>query len=352
MYQNALRTTPRAWSWGSLAACGVLACLVTGGCVERQEHLKIDPDGAVSIHLEYEADSADELYVGRVPPGRYGWRIRRWTQDEGNGSSKYKLEAHRRIAFGEALPETYADPASGNEELFLAFPSTLTVELRDDGVYYHFERQYLKRDWAYLDDIGREVLAKENAQGLASRRTADLSDRERIALCKVMTRIETLKRLEMARRAYLTVTPNDSPDGWLRTRADTLATIEQFDYAHIDSILQAGSDTDAGQDAIRAVIDAYEAEIDGRILVDLLTYAGYTDSQATAFSEEYEWQKEYFQYTQDLNSEGFVVTVEMPGEIVSSNADSQEQDRAIWRFKGEWLHDRDRELLVTSRVRK
>ncbi|MBL1217402.1 MAG: hypothetical protein D8M59_07885 [Planctomycetes bacterium] len=324
--------------------------IMLSGCVEREERIKVDRDGAVTILLDYTADTDEELYVGRVPPNRYGWRTRRWTEDQSDGSVKYRMEALRRIAFGEDLPGTYSDPASGEQDLYLEFPTSLVVEVRPDGVYYHFERLYVKRDWAYLEDITTETLIKEDAEGLAAKATDELSDSERIRLLEVMTRVETLKRLAMARRAYQTITPTDPPDGWLRTRDDLLAAIEEFDYSRINDILESG-DTTAGQDAIDAITEAYEVEMDGRITLGLLTYCGYTDSQARAFDRAYDWHKRHLKYTQDLNSEGLRIAVEMPGEIVASNADEQTDNQAVWRFKGEWLHDRDRELLVTSRVR-
>lgn len=55
-------------------------------------------------------------------------------------------------------------------------------------------------------------------------------------------------------------------------------------------------------------------------------------------------------HSTDLSGEKFIVSVKLPGTIVSGNYDAIEQDAAKWAFEAEAFRDRDQVLRVISIV--
>jgi len=78
--------------------------------------------------------------------------------------------------------------------------------------------------------------------------------------------------------------------------------------------------------------------------------AGAAVADTGAFRRRFEFHKKAFEITEDLGDDRFEVAVQMPGTIISHNADRQAGDSVVWTFPGKMLYDRKVELMVTSRV--
>src|SRR5262249_11782073 len=102
--------------------------------------------------------------------------------------------------------------------------------------------------------------------------------------------------------------------------------------------------------AVTAQLKGYSDILTEQMKQALASMAGYNGSQYTAFSVEYERQKKSLAITEDVGDANCEITVEMPGEIVDSNAESKDRSTVKWSFEGGAVRDREMELLVTSRV--
>lgn len=326
------------------------------GCVEREEKIQVRKDGSVVIRVQYKADQQDELYFGRVPSGTDGWSIAQSREVKDNGDVKYILVAEQEFAVGKNLPGSYATGTSygvgGADavDYYLKFPNELKVEQREDGIYYHFHRIYEGRKWAYIDSIRYQVASKSENKELMDRDPVDLNDTERVELVRLMARVEVLRKLAFARAAYLELSPDGAQDGWLKTYADVLAMLEIMDYKKLATLMK-DEDTDAGESALVALAEEFENEIRDRLYRGLKENCNYSAGDLRDYFDVLKWYEEYHKISEDLGNEGFSITIEMPGEIVGSNADEVRGGKiAEWKFKGDWFRDRDLELMVSSRV--
>jgi hypothetical protein len=84
---------------------------------------------------------------------------------------------------------------------------------------------------------------------------------------------------------------------------------------------------------------------------ELARAAGWDEAQTRAFEAAYEREEKRYNITSDLGSHSFKIRVEMPGEIVAHNGDSEEAGAVEWKFSGEAFRDRPYELMVTARVK-
>lgn len=315
----------------------LLMALSIAGCVERKETIKVAANGTVHAAARFKADSREELYQGRVPSPSMGWTV-----TESMDEDKAVLDAECVFSPGANLPSSYA--LHDTKRLHLLFPTSLVIEERDDGTYYHFRRTYKARPFLFIESL-KEQVSGDRIDELQKKEPKALSPAERLELIRYMARFEIIKRLTFARSAYLQVTPDAPQDGWLCLRAGMLALLEELDYPRIVKLL--GSDED---EALALEAERFDEKTFAGFGALLRTKCVYSDEEVQRFQEAYRNSERAYEITEDLCGEKFEIIVEMPGELMGANGDAK-GNHVTWKFDGKRLRDSDLELMATSRVK-
>jgi hypothetical protein len=329
-----------------------LSLPLLGGCLERKERLAISADGSVWIEAEFKTDSLDELYKGdAIPTPAGGWAVEQLTERDDKGKEAYKLIATASIPPRRPLPATFATRGDADQDLYLQFPTTLKIEQRGDGVYYHFRRVYPARPWEYIERLQRQFV-QEPLNELEPEPETWLPE-ERISVVKALATFEVEKALVFARAAFLETTPDGPQDGWLHVQDDLRGFVNQMDFQTLAQLLEPRESENEEHDRdakIQAEAQKFEAASIAQLKTTLKSLAGYDQTNLNAFMNHYERQKKRYAVTQDLDDDKLEIAVEMPGQIIAHNADDVSASTANWTLEGPQLHDCERELLVTSRV--
>ena len=329
--------------------------IVLGGCVERKERLDIAPNGSVHYALTYTSDSDDDLYTGdAVPRAVGGWMASQDIQRDENGKETYILKAEALFAPGAKLPGSFAVRTDPDNDLYLQFPTTVKIEQRVDGTYYHLARTYASRPWAQI-----QALEERHVQGplkdLAEIEPEMWTPFQRETVVRALATFETEKMLVFARVAFLHTTPEEPQDGWLAVQRNLREALSNLDYRTMIKLLEprtATEDEKARDELLQAELKGFETSLTDQLKQSLFTHADYDGAQFNAFMVEYDRQKKSFEISEDLGDDRFEITVKMPGLIVASNADEAVGDTAKWTFDGGVVRDRPLELLVSSRLSK
>lgn len=336
----------------SLIALGSSMVLVCS-CVERKEHLSIQPGGVVLYQAKFDADSLEELDTGdAVPRTQSGWLVQRERKEDDDGKVTHALVAEKAFGPRNPLPENFASKSDPNGDLYLQFPTTLVLEQRADGEYYHFSRTYSARPWAVIEAL-EERLLRAPLDDLDGLKPEHWTPEQRHRVVQALANFETEKMLVFAREAFRHVAPEAPPDGWLAMRSHVLDCLAGIDYQALAELLKP-AETPVEQEQLDQTIKAESAEFQEKLMGHFKEaardVAGLNGSQAKHFLDELDRRRVAFEVTQDLGDEKFQIRVEMPGEIVASNATSVEGGTATWEFDGQTIRDREHELLVTSRI--
>jgi hypothetical protein len=329
------------------AACAVI---VSGGCVERRETIRIEPDGRVAIELEYRSDSAEDLYEGdAVPrPGDRLWLVDQRIERDDEGKERHILKAQAFFAPRQQLPETYTD-ARNPAGAALQFPTTVRFERRRDGTYVHFRRVYQKRVWAAMEGEDTEDRLRRNDGGRPAHPQPTNHD-ERVALVREGLEQHVRRWRGLARAAFLEATPDGAQDAWLAAHEAIGASVSEMAIDRLARLLDPAAETEDRTPVLRDELAALEKAM-LRQIEDALGQSGaYGPSKVNAFITAFQARRAAHDVTNDLNDDGFEITLEMPGPIIGSNAESVSGRTAVFKFAGCDLHDRDIELLATARL--
>jgi hypothetical protein len=327
----------------------VVAALALAGCIERKETITVEPEGTVVIEADLTTGTVEDLWEGdAVPTPAGGWIVVETTDVDDEGRETFRLQAQAEFPPSRELPSTYATPGDPDEDLYLRFPTTVMIEERADGIYYHFHRRYPARAWAGIQSL-RERLLEEKLKKLNGVPLEEISLADRALAVRCYVDFEAAKMLTFARAAFLDVTPDAPQDGWLAVRADILAHKRDIDAERIARLLDI-EDQQERDAALQEEAERWEARTLKRLEDAVREHCGYGGRQMDDFLRRYERKKKYFAITEDLTDDAFEITVVLPGEIVGSNADSTGTDRATWKFGGPRFRDHDLELMATSRL--
>ncbi len=320
-------------------------CLV--GCLERTETITVEPDGTVLIEAMFRTDHEGELYEGdAIPSDAGGWLVDLEEVEE-DGKRRFHLTAEGEFGPQFELPENYAVPGDADTHLYLQFPTTVEIENRADGVYYHFHRTYPARGWAHIEAL-REVLLEEPNKKLKDKDKDDFTAEDWKLVARSYTAFEVAKLLTFARGAYLETTPDAPQDAWLDV-LDAFKKLQgELDLNAIAEVMQI-DDRDEREEAIALAVKDWEEKSFQTLEISLRDLCGYAGSRMKDFMRRYESRLKEYDITSGLGDDTFTITVVMPGEIVGSNADDASTDRATWKFSGRRFRDRRVELMVTSR---
>lgn len=333
-------------------ALGLLVLFIAA-CVERKEHLTIQPGGVVLYQAKFAADSLEELETGDAAPrAQGGWLVQRGQSEDEDGKVTHTLVAEKAFGPRQALPAHFASKSDPNADLYLQFPTTLAVERRADGEYYHFSRVYSARPWAAIEAL-EERLLKAPLADLDGIKPEDWTPEQRKMVVQALANFEIEKMLVFARHAFKHVAPDAPPDGWLALRTHVLDCLADVDYHVLAELLKPVEnplEQEAFDNAMKAETAEFQEKMRAHFKEAARTVAGFNATQARYFLDELDRRRFAFEVTQDLGDEKFEIRVEMPGTIIATNADSIEGSTAKWEFDGQIIRDRELELLVTSRV--
>jgi hypothetical protein len=331
---------------GLLLAAGLL---LTPGCLERKETIRVDRDGSVRIRVEVDGDPGDFAGGDALPDKHTGWKTQDEIETDDNGKEIKHRVATRRFSAGQPLPDSYADPDGPQYGIALMFPTTLEIERRPDGTYYHFKRVYEARAEARYE-VYRELLKdvfKELGE-LAGKDPAELTDEQRTRLVEILRLLEALKRTE-----YVVAGAEALEDEWpqhygLLLRQALMDHFQRADAAELAGLL-GQPNTPERNDAINTFGDELIAAAREVLREELLELRVPRD-QIELFFAAHDEEEARRAVTEDLEDETWEVRVEMPGEIVAHNGTDRDETGVIWGFPGKALYDRDHVLMVTSRV--
>src|SRR5436190_5574882 len=215
-FVTCMRTSGFPWSFRMLRHCrravrvlsltATVLPLLLCGCFERKEQIKISQQGSVTFQLTYRADSADEMLTGDVMPSpQAGWATESKTEKDNEGKETFVLTAYASIPPRMSLPSNYAVRSDTDADLYLQFPTHVTVEKRRDGMYYHFHRLYPARPSIEIEKL-REKLLQEPLKEIGAE-PKDWTPQQRVNIVKGLANFETEKMLVFARAAFQSTTP-------------------------------------------------------------------------------------------------------------------------------------------------
>ncbi len=333
-------------TWRLSVLLCVTFCLV--GCLERTETITVEPDGTVLIEAVFQTNNEGELYEGdAIPSDAGGWLVDLKEVEE-NGKRRFYLRAEGEFGPQFELPENYAVPGDPDTQLYLQFPTTVEIEDRPDGVYYHFRRTYTARPWAHIEAL-REVLLDEPTKKLKDKDDDDFTPADWKLIARSYTDFEAAKLLTFARSAYLQTTPDAPQDAWLDVLSAFRRLQGDLDLDAIAEVMQIDDEAER-EEAIALEVKDWEEKSLGTLGASLREFCGYSGSRMKNFMRRYESRLKDYDVTRGLGDDAFTITVVMPGTIVGSNADDASSDRATWKFSGRRFRDRRVELMVTSRA--
>jgi hypothetical protein len=334
-----------------LTVAGILAA---PGCVLRKEAIRVSADGSATIDLEISGTEDELAGEDAMPSERSGWSIVRRIEKEGD-EEKVVLESRRVFEARESLPRTFAAKDDPNAGLYLDFPTTIQMEQRGDGLYYVFRRSYTPRRWGYVQ-FWQEQLFDDNIRKLAEKPVEDLSRDEKMQIVQAFSGLEAYKQLTFAEEALKKLSADVPLEAGLWARRALLDVYEE-DNAFFGSVLDRCEPLPKDDQNDCFLRESERILQEGRIAyVDSLrNQARVNDAQLDRFSRACDWEKRYYEVTDQLGGHAFEIDVYLPGEIVAHNADKSElNDRGEgyvrFQFDGKAFRDRSHELIVVSRV--
>ncbi|MCZ6683753.1 MAG: hypothetical protein O7B26_11285 [Planctomycetota bacterium] len=328
-----------------IVAC--LALLAAAGCLERNETITVKRDGSAEITLAYTGSPEDFRTADALPSAATGWKVKWETRKNGDDEERI-LRTRRKFAAGSELPGSYAADDDADADLSLAFPTTLHIEERPDGTYYHFRRNYTPRAWSNVR-FWNDHFIDDDIEKLAERPSEDLTLEERVKIMRAFTNIEAYEQVEHARAALAEIDPGLSQDRWLAVRRAVLDVYDSIDLAAFVSQFETLSEEERNA-AIDAEGERYEGLARSAMVQALQRFAKYDDGAAETFAAAYERADRRHKITNQVGGHKFIIRVRMPGEIVAHNARKVDQDGAFWEFHGSAFRDRAYPLMITSRV--
>ncbi len=339
----------RVRAWGGLA---LFLAVATCGCLERRETITVEPDGTVTIEAVFETESEKELVDFDVLPSLAGAWLAEGIEEidpgPGDRGPRYRFTAGAKFPPDVALPDNFAPPGDPQSGLYLQFPTTVTIERRRDGVYYHFHRRYPGRRWAEVESL-RELLLDETTKELKDKKPEEITREDHRRLLRAHGTFEAAKMLVFARAAFLEVSPDAPQDGWLAVVAAVNAHQAAMDVDRIIDLADIEDDEERNE-ALEEETRTWRDRTLETLKDALRRDCDYGGQRLADFSVGYTARRFEFDVTSDLSDDVFEITVVLPGEIVASNADSAGPDRASWKFSGQRLRDAGLELMATSRL--
>lgn len=338
----------------ALAALAVIAV----GCINRKERITIYPDGSVKFKVKIEGDPQDVRNGDALPTVESGWDVTETIEKQDDGKETLKRTAKLKIAPGRAIPDSYAQKGGRLARTALRFPTTLVMEDRDEGTYYHLKRTYVRRPFNFAHYFEDKYLESEEFKAIVEKAGDELTAAEHAKLAEVLIEIDELQTAAFVERAAARIDPPLAQDVLLQARQAALRVYQSEDLSgQMIDILKSDRD-----DAFENLENTLRESQD-KALSTSLTAAGVHAGSVSEFMDLYALTREAYEITEDLEDETWEVVVEMPGRIVAHNSfetsgDGEEERESAepgfsivkWTFSGDALRDRDVVLMATSFV--
>jgi hypothetical protein len=336
------------------------AALIQSGCLERKESIVVDASGGVSMKSTFQANSLNELREGDAAPSfEGGWWVQERQEQRAQPANPggmaqapqtvYILEAELKLPPGADLPANFAAIGEADADVYLQFPTTLAIERRGDGTYYHFHRFYPRREWAQFEATRKPI--QDQLASLGQKKPEEMTEADFAAMAQTLAELEVVKHLYWARAAFLDATPNAPQDIWLAMRGALSTVASELDYQPLLRLLGTPEQNERNEEAIQRELRALQDGISQRMEAKLKSVPNYSGRRLASFMQAYDWHRRFFDVTEDLGDDSFEIAVTMPGEIIGSNAAATNGATATWKFNGDAIRDRDLELMVSSKLR-
>ncbi|MCB9866679.1 MAG: hypothetical protein H6816_08620 [Phycisphaerales bacterium] len=347
----------------------IAATLALTGCLRRIEIVEIAQDGSVKLTTQIEGDADDVRNGSAMPSAANGWNVDEHQEKEGD-KDKLVLLARQSFPPGTILPDSYAAPGSPTYPLDLHFATTLRIEKRAEGTYYHFTRRYAPRRRAQFDYYQEKLIKSGEVRELAEKNPKDLTDDERAKLAERLIRVDLLRTEQ-----FLGAAAEHNPLPQVALLKAQLAIEPLFADSTVKeetiNLLRGNPDGD-GLAKLENRLKADVRKTVKRVLAD----AQVDNDEATAYLQAYDDVRTAYQLSEDLGDDYWAVAVRMPGRIIAHNcfdedstpADTEKDDedfvkamlagddfprgpdRVGWSFDGTALYDREVVLMATSFV--
>lgn len=341
------------WRYVTRVACSIVVLgSLTGGCVKRAETITVHKDGSVRLEIKVEGDRADmesgAPAIARAP----GWKFAERLEKDDEGKETVIRTASTTIPPRGTIPATYPTNDPEGEAMAVQHPTTLIIERRADGTYYHFRRVFEARPWAYLNYY-QQKLIEEPLEQAGDTPPEEFSPEKKRELVQNIIRLEAMKHLTHARRVALSLDPPMRQDYWVQIYQAVQDTLERVDTDDVLKLLDASLGADESDEAVdeqlTELADELNKQFTDAIRKELLRL-GMSGRYATAFGESIEEENRRFAITEDYGDELWGVYLSMPGRLVGHNGDRVRKGKIEWSLDGKGFYDRQVELLATSVV--
>ncbi len=346
--------------YGTLAFVGLVPLLMNLSCVEREEEIKIAPDGAVVIELKYSGSQEEMTEGDAMPSPESGWEVERSVQKK-DDEVTVKLTGKRQFEPGNELPRSFAAVGDPDRDLYTEFPTEVRVERRRDGIYYYFHRTYMPRRWMYIQHWQDEFI-DDTIKKLGEKPVDELTPEEQSQIAEALAGVEAFKQIEFCRIAIAESHPDLPLEYGLIARR---ALIDYYVRAGENGDLQRVMETCQSlaeekqrsecfdREATRITNEAYATYVES-----LRLDAGFGRRDLAAFERAYERAQRYYKISEQLGGHIFKISVTMPGQIIAHNAleaefheDEEEHTSTVkFEFDGKWFRDCPYELIAVSRL--
>lgn len=291
--------------------------LIAGGCIKRSEKITIFEDGRVVLETEIKGDP-DDVYNGdAMPTADSGWQIDDHLETDSEGKKELTRQATREIAAGQALPSSYATAQSRLDTIALQFPTTVTIEHRADGTYYHFRRIYQRREFAMVQYLQDQAMESDEAQAITQKEPEDVTDEERMTLARIFVDIAAKRTATYMEQVGLEMQSQIPQHALLEARRRALAVYTSDELMKQLAGLLREDATDGG------LADKLEQDLNARVrraATESLRELGVPSAAIDDFVERCTLANDAFEITEDLGDESWFVGVTMPGRIVAHNS--------------------------------
>jgi hypothetical protein len=331
---------------------GFLAFALLPGCVKRTETITVNKDGSVKLEVKVEGDRAD-MESGAPPLGRaHGWEFDEKIEKQDDDKENIIRTVRTTIPPGRPIPAAYPTNDPEGEALALQHPTTVTIERRADGTYYHFRRVFEARPWAYLNYY-HQVLIEEPLERSGDKSPDELSPEKKQELVQNIIHLEGMKHLTHARRAALAIDPPMRQDHWVRIHAAVKEALDEVDTELVLELLEQSWSEEDSDDAVAGELTKLADQLNERItdaVRKTLLHLGMSKRYVAAFGDAIAEEKRRFAITEDYGDEKWDVYLSMPGRLIGHNGDSIDEGKIKWSIDGKGFYDREVELLATSVV--
>ena len=217
-------------------AAGISILLL--GCLERKEHISVKADATIVIEADFSTESINELIEGDALPSiQAGWLTEDSVEEDAEGKKTFHINAQAIFPPDVEIPQNYAAIDDVNPDLYLQFPTTLKIEQRDDGTYYHFYRKYERRSWAHLETLKKQLL-NDPLEEFQGRKLEELAKNDRTKLLKAFIDFESAKLITFARKAFLEVSPDSPQDARLYVHQSMNQFKNEVNYDRLLSLME------------------------------------------------------------------------------------------------------------------